>query len=207
MSIRVISCFGRKISKGKRGTHTLVHVQLVSRVAVASSTVVVPGARALVDVATAVEVATLALISAGRSKVMPMERHICWAKPRVTFSPCVSRWDVALGKERGKMATLLIGDAASAGNLRLQGAHECRGAEAVDVHVGAARSGDGGLGDVLLGVGLLIWAGCGGMEENLTAHWGMLESCALMRGRARVANAARVEICILEWYCGCLTQD
>lgn len=47
--------------------------------------------------------------------------------------------------------TLLVRNTASAGDQGLEGAHECGGAEAVDVDVGAAGGCDGGFGHVCLG--------------------------------------------------------
>ena len=74
---------------------TLLQPQLVSTVAVVSTTDVVPaedpGPRLLVVVAVAVEVATLTLISGGRSKLMPMDLHMFWVKPRVTVFGMLGR--------------------------------------------------------------------------------------------------------------------
>ena len=44
---------------------------------------------------------------------------------------------------------MLVRNAASMGDLGLERAHESRGAEAVDVGIGAAGGGNGGFGDVL----------------------------------------------------------
>lgn len=59
---------------------------------------------------------------------------------------------LGLGTRR-EAPTLLVGNAASTGDLGLERAHEGGGAEAVDVGVGAAGGSNGGFGHVLSTLG------------------------------------------------------
>ena len=54
------------------------------------------------------------------------------------------------GNEQEGKNTLLVRDAASPRNLRLEGAHKGWGAEAMNVHIGATGRGDGRFRDILL---------------------------------------------------------
>lgn len=95
----------------ERGRRTLLQPQLVSTVAVVSTTDVVPaeefGPKLLVVGAVAVEVATLTLISEGRSKLMPIDLHMFWVKPRVTVCGML-RWAFGF-LERGESVGKRVG--------------------------------------------------------------------------------------------------